>query len=86
MNGLQRTYRGKAGRDAQPAERSDVERAVVVASLDGSPDDQDDRMAEFGELLRTAGAVPVATIRPSRTATCVTIGRVGFIVMILRAA
>jgi GTP-binding protein HflX len=62
VNELQRTYRGKAWRDARPAERSDVERAVVVASLDGSADDQDDRMAEFGELLRTAGAVPVATI------------------------
>ena len=62
MSELQRTYRGKAWRDAEPAERRDVERAVVVASLDGSPDDQDDRMAEFGELLKTAGAVPVATI------------------------
>jgi GTPase len=62
MSELQRTYRGKAWRDAEPAERRDVERAVVVASLDGSPEDQDDRMAEFGELLRTAGAVPVATI------------------------
>ncbi len=62
MNELQRTYRGKAWRDAEPAERVDVERAVVVASLDGSPEEQDDRMAEFTELLKTAGAVPVATV------------------------
>ena len=62
MNELQRTYRGKAWRDAQPAERVDVERAVVVASLDGAPEEQDDRMAEFAELLKTAGAVPVATV------------------------
>ena len=62
MNELQRTYRGKAWRDAEPAERADVERAVVVASLDGAPEEQDDRMAEFTELLKTAGAVPVATV------------------------
>jgi GTP-binding protein HflX len=62
MNELQRTYRGKAWRDAEPAERVDVERAVVVASLDGAPEEQDDRMAEFAELLKTAGAVPVATV------------------------
>ncbi len=39
-----------------------MERAVVVASLDGRPEDQEDRLAEFGELRQTAGAVPGATI------------------------
>jgi GTP-binding protein HflX len=33
-----------------------VERAIVVASMDVSPDEEDDRLVEMRELLRTAGA------------------------------
>nr|WP_244431907.1 hypothetical protein [Rhodopseudomonas sp. B29] len=41
---------------------------------------------ERGAVEQSSSADPVSTIRPSRTATCVAKGRVGFIVMILRAA
>jgi hypothetical protein len=59
---LQRTYRGSAVRPEDAPERSGPERAVVIASLGCSAEEQDDRMRELGELLRTAGAVPVATL------------------------
>ena len=62
MGELQRTYRGSAEREDEGGPREGPERAVVVASLDGRPEEMDDRMRELTELLRTAGAVPVATL------------------------
>jgi len=62
MGELQRTYRGSAARPDDAPERDGPERAVVIASLGCGADEQDDRMRELGELLRTAGAVPVATL------------------------
>jgi GTPase len=58
---LQRTYRGRAERPED--ERRPIvpdphapEGAVLIASLNCSPVEEDDRLAEMGELLRTAGA------------------------------
>ena len=58
---LQRTYRGKAKKELEKEERpfptaKPVERAVVVASMDVPADEQEDRLTEVRELLRTAGA------------------------------
>jgi GTP-binding protein HflX len=58
---LQRTYRGKAKRDVEKEESpyptaKPVERAIVVASMDVPADEQEDRLTEIRELLRTAGA------------------------------
>ncbi len=73
MGELQRTYRGSAQSDEEKAERpfptsKPVERAVVVASLSGSEDEGEDRLAEYRELLRTAGAEVVATLVQRRAA------------------
>lgn len=67
MGELQRTYRGSAKADEEKEERPfptsiPVERAVVVASLSGSEDEGADRLAEFRELLRTAGADVVESL------------------------
>jgi GTP-binding protein HflX len=62
MPELQRTYRGSAARPEEELERRGPERAVVIASLDGGPDEEGDRLAEFQELLRTAGAEVVETL------------------------
>lgn len=54
---LQRTYRGKAWREVGETDAvTEAERAVLVASLPERGDEADDRVAELGELLRTAGA------------------------------
>jgi GTP-binding protein HflX len=66
MPELQRTYRGSAARSEQAVERRGPERAVVIASLAGGADAERDRLAEFGELLRTAGAEVVETVLQRR--------------------
>ncbi len=58
---LQRTYRGRAERpedERRPivADPHAPERAVLIASINCSPVEEDDRIAEMTELLRTAGA------------------------------
>ena len=58
---LQRTYRGRAERpedERRPVVRDPdaPERAALVASVNCSPVEEDDRIAEMTELLRTAGA------------------------------
>jgi GTP-binding protein HflX len=62
MPEIQRTYRGSAERPQQELERRGPERAVVIAALDGGADEEGDRLAEFEELLRTAGAEIVETL------------------------
>ncbi len=62
MSELQRTYRGSAARPEEELRRNGPERAVVIASLPHDPEEERDRMAEFGELLRTAGAATVETL------------------------
>lgn len=57
---IQRTYRGKAWRQVEDQPRNtDVERAVVIASVDADDEEERDRLAELHELLRTAGAIVV---------------------------
>ncbi len=73
MGELQRTYRGKAKKELPKEERPfptalPVERAVLVASMDAPADEEQDRLAEIGELLRTAGAQVVATVVQHRAA------------------
>ena len=58
---IQRTYRGSAARPQEAPERRGPERAVVIASLDGGAE-EGDRLAEFEDLLRTAGAEVVETL------------------------
>jgi GTP-binding protein HflX len=58
---IQRTYRGSAERPQESSERHGPERAVVIASLDGGAE-EGDRLAEFEDLLRTAGAEVVETL------------------------
>src|SRR5262249_29575901 len=60
MGELQRTYRGRARREERP-ERPFVtakreERAGVIASMAARPEEEQDRLTEMRELLRTAGA------------------------------
>ncbi len=67
MGELQRTYRGKAEKETEREERpfptsKPVERAIVVASMNVRPDDEQDRIAEIRELLRTAGAETVDVV------------------------
>lgn len=62
MPELQRTYRGSAARPDEELRRNGPERALVIASLPHDAVAERDRMAEFGELLRTAGAQVVETI------------------------
>ncbi len=64
MSELQRTYRGKAEKELERQERpfptsKPVERAIVVASMNVRRDEEEDRIAEIRELLRTAGAETV---------------------------
>ena len=61
MPELQRTYRGSASRPEDELDRRGPERAVVIASLPGDAE-EGDRLAEFEELLRTAGAEVVETL------------------------
>ena len=61
MPELQRTYRGSAARPEEDLDRRGPERAVVIASLPGDAE-EGDRLAEFEELLRTAGAEVVETL------------------------
>lgn len=73
MGELQRTYRGKAELEREREERPyptalPVERAVVVASMDVRDDERDDRLEEFAELLRTAGAEVADTVIQRREA------------------
>lgn len=73
MGELQRTYRGKAEREHEREERPfptalPVERAVVVASMDVDDDERDDRLTEFAELLKTAGATVIETVMQRRDA------------------
>lgn len=56
MRELQRTYRGRATPRDEPETTSDVERALVIASLDASADEVKDHLDEFAALLDTAGA------------------------------
>ncbi len=70
---LQRTYRGRAELEREREERPfptalPVERAIVVASMDADEDERDDRLSEFSELLRTAGAEVVDTVVQRRDA------------------
>lgn len=59
---LQRTYRGRAWREEDPDdkrglhEQGQQERAVLIASLNCSPVEEADRLAEMRDLLDTAGA------------------------------
>ena len=62
MAEIQRTYRGSAARPEEELERRGPERAVVIAALSGDADEERDRLAEFGELLRTAGAEIAETV------------------------
>ena len=62
MEEIQRTYRGSAQRPEQELTRQGPERALVIASLDVSGDEEEDRLRELGELLRTAGAEVVETL------------------------
>ena len=62
MAEIQRTYRGSAARPEEELVRRGPERAVVIASLERDGDEADDRLAELGELLRTAGARVVDTV------------------------
>lgn len=67
MGELQRTYRGKAEKELEKQERpfptsKPVERAIVVASMNVSRDEEDDRIAEIRELLRTAGAETIDVV------------------------
>ena len=62
MPEIQRTYRGSAERPEEELARRGPERAVVIAALDGGADEEGDRLAEFEELLRTAGAQVVETL------------------------
>jgi GTPase len=59
---IQRTYRGSAARAEGELERHGPERAIVIASLDAAAEEEGDRLAEFEELLRTAGAEVVETL------------------------
>lgn len=73
MSELQRTYRGRAKPEHEKQERpfptgKPVERAVVVASLNVTGDEEADRLAEHRELLRTAGAEVVETVVQHRDA------------------
>ena len=73
MGELQRTYRGKAEMEREREERPfptalPVERAVVVASMDVDDDEREDRLSEFAELLRTAGAEVAETVVQRRDA------------------
>ncbi len=73
MGELQRTYRGKAELEREREERPfptalPVERAVVVASMDVDDDEREDRLSEFAELLRTAGAEVAETVVQRRDA------------------
>ncbi|HSJ73688.1 MAG TPA: GTPase HflX [Miltoncostaeaceae bacterium] len=61
MPELQRTYRGSAARSEHELDRRGPERAIVIASLPGDAE-EGDRLAEFEELLRTAGAEVVETL------------------------
>jgi GTPase len=61
MEELQRTYRGSAARPEEELDRRGPERAIVIASVPGDAE-EGDRLAEFGELLRTAGAEVLETL------------------------
>jgi GTPase len=61
MQELQRTYRGSAARPEEELDRRGPERAIVIASMPGDAE-EGDRLAEFGELLRTAGAEVLETL------------------------
>mgnify|MGYP001311045438 CR=1 FL=1 len=57
---IQRTYRGKAWREVEEADvPTGEERAILIASLGCSAEEEADRLAEVRELLRTAGAAVV---------------------------
>ncbi|MGD9571906.1 MAG: GTPase HflX [Thermoleophilia bacterium] len=62
MGELQRTYRGSASRPEDELSRGGPERALVIASLDCSGDEERDRLEELDELLRTAGAEVITTL------------------------
>lgn len=67
MGELQRTYRGKAEKELEKQERpfptsKPVERALVVASMNVARDEEEDRIAEVRELLRTAGAETIDVV------------------------
>ncbi len=62
MEEIQRTYRGSAVRPEEELHRQGPERALVIASLPRDGDEQEDRLREFGELLRTAGAEVIDTL------------------------
>ena len=59
---IQRTYRGRAERPEDEVRRQGPERALVIASLEVTGDEEDDRLRELGELLRTAGAEVIETL------------------------
>jgi GTPase len=61
MPELQRTYRGSAARPEEE-HRVGPERVIVIASLPRPGEEADDRVAELGELLRTAGADVIETL------------------------
>ena len=61
MPELQRTYRGSATRP-EDDHRAGPERAILIASLPRAGEEEDDRLDELRELLRTAGAEVVETL------------------------
>jgi len=65
---LQRTYRGRAERDAHevPLPRLGPERAIVIASVVRNDETAKDSLDELAELLRTADAVVVETVVQQR--------------------
>jgi len=65
---LQRTYRGRAERDAHevPLPRLGPERAIVIASVVRNDETAQDSLDELAELLRTADAEVVETVVQQR--------------------
>ena len=62
MEEIQRTYRGSAARPDEELRRQGPERALVIASLEVAGDEEEDRLRELSELLRTAGAEVIGTL------------------------
>jgi GTP-binding protein HflX len=60
---IQRTYRGAARREREEEfPRVGPERAIVIASLPRAGEEEDDRLGELAELVKTAGGEVVGTL------------------------